>query len=106
MAVIAARGAFLAEHPDLVRRYLAAHRKALEFVRAEPERALAIAAAEQRLSLEDAQVMWPWYDFSPDITAADIRNMEACQAFLVEAGMLRRTIDIRADLLAPGAGPV
>lgn len=105
MSVIAVRGVFLAEHPDLVERYLAAHRRALDFMRAEPERALAIASAEQKLTVEDAKVMWPWYDFSPAISAADIANLEACQQFLVQAGMLAKTIDIRADLLAPVARP-
>jgi sulfonate transport system substrate-binding protein len=105
MSVIGVRGGFLAEQPDLVRRYLAAHRKALDFMRAQPEKALEIAAAEQKLSIADARTMWPWYDFSPDISAKDIANMEACQAFLVQAGMLQKTIDIRRDLLAPSALP-
>lgn len=100
MSLIAVRGAFLAEQPDLVRRYLGAHARALAFLQAQPERALEIAAAEQKLALEDARTMWPWYDFSPTIGEADVRNLEACQAFLVEAGMLQKTIDIRADLLA------
>lgn len=100
MSVIAVRGAFLAEQPALVQRYLAAHRQALDFIAAEPDRALAIAAAEQKLAIADARTMWPWYDFSPAITATDLRNLEACQAFLVQAGMLQQTIDIRTDLLA------
>ncbi|CAH2598984.1 ABC transporter substrate-binding protein [Rhodovastum atsumiense] len=100
MSVIAVRGAFLAEHPDLVRRYLGAHARALAFLRDQPARALDIAAAEQKLSPEDARTMWPWYDFSPAISAADLRNLEACQHFLVSAGMLQKTIDIEKDLLA------
>jgi sulfonate transport system substrate-binding protein len=103
MTLVAVRGAFLAEQPDLVQRYLAAHRRALAFMRADPERALAIAAEEERISLAEARAIWPWYDFSPVISAADLHNLEACQAFLVHAGMLRTSIDIRADLLAPSA---
>ena len=105
MSVIAARGAFLTAFPDLMGRYLEAHRRALEFMRAQPGQALAIAAKEQRMSLEDARTMLPWYHFTPTISNADIRNLEACQDFLVRAGMLQKTIDIRADLLAPMALP-
>jgi sulfonate transport system substrate-binding protein len=100
MTLIAVRGGFLAEQPDLVARYLAAHHRALDFMRTDPEQALAIAAAEQKLSLADARTMWPWYDFSPTITDTDVRNLQACQDFLVQSGMLRNTIDIRRDLLA------
>lgn len=103
--VIAARGGFLAEHPDLVELYLSAHRKALDFMKANPEEALQLAATEQKTSIEDARRVMPLYDFSPTLTAADVRNMEAAQAFLVEAGMLTRTIDITRDLLAPMARP-
>ena len=100
MSVIAVRGAFLAEQPELVRLYLAVHRRALDFMHDAPEKALAIAAAEQKISLAEAQTMAPWYDFSPTISATDLSNLQACQNFLVQAGMLQNTIDIRTDLLA------
>ena len=100
-AVIAVRGAFLKEHPELVALYLEAHRKALAFVAARPEEALEIAARDQKISLADARRQLPWYDFSPELTDADIANLAADQAFMVEAGMLQKTIDIRADLVAP-----
>jgi sulfonate transport system substrate-binding protein len=99
--VIAASGPFLRQHPDLVRTYLAAQRRALDFMAAEPARALAIAAAEQKIPLADAERMRPWFNFSPVITEQDVRNMEATQAFMVQAGMLQKTIDIRTDLVNP-----
>jgi sulfonate transport system substrate-binding protein len=101
--VIAVRGAFLREQPDLVRTYLAAQRRALDFMQAEPNRALAIAAAAQKITLAEARRMRPWYDFSPAITDQDVRNMAATQAFMVQAGMLQKTIDIRTDLIDPSA---
>lgn len=100
MTLVAVRGAFLAEQPDLVRLYLSAQARALDFMRAAPNRALEIAAAEQKISVEDARSVWPWYDFSPAISERDQGNLEACQQFLVRAGMLQKTIDIRRDLLA------
>ncbi len=101
--VIAASGKFIDEHPDLVEAYLAAHRKALDFVATSPEEALKIAADEQKISIEDAKAQLPLYDFTPTLTDADITNLEADQAFMIDNGMLPRdrAIDIRKDLVAP-----
>lgn len=99
ISVIAVRGAFLREQPALVQAYLAAHRKALDFMRDNPEEALKIAAEDQKISLDDARKQMPWYDFSLAMTDRDVENMAADQRFMVEAGMLQKTIDIRADLI-------
>lgn len=103
--VIAASGKFIDAHPDLVEAYLAAHRKSLDFLSASREEALKIAADEQKISVDDAQAQLPLYDFTPTLTDADIANLEADQAFMIDNGMLPkdRAIDIRKDLVAPVA---
>ncbi len=102
-SVIAVSGAFLRDHRDLVDVYLAAHRRALAFMASNPDKALEIAAAEQKISVTDARRMMPWYDFSLAFTDQDVRNMQATQSFMVQAGMLQKTIDIRQDLIDPSA---
>lgn len=101
--VIAVRTQFLKMHPELVQAYLAAHRKALDFMAAHPHEALAIAAGEQKISLEDAASQMPLYDFSPTLTREDVANLNADQKFMIDAGMLPKdnAIDIGKDLLAP-----
>lgn len=101
--VIAARTDFLNDHPDLVKAYFDAHNKALAFMKENPEEALAIAAEEQKISIEDAKAQMPLYDFTPAMTEDDIANLAADQDFMVEAGMLQEAnvIDIKADLVAP-----
>lgn len=103
--VIGARSAFLEQHPELVAAYFAAHRKALAFMAANPEEALAIAAQEQKIPIEDARAQWPLYDFDPAMTEADVANLAADQTFMIEAAMLpkSRAIDIRSALIAPSA---
>ena len=103
--VIAASGKFIDAHPDLVGAYLAAHRKSLDFLATKPDEALKIAADEQKISVEDARAQLPLYDFTPTLTDADITNLEADQAFMIDNGMLPkdRAIDIRKDLVAPVA---
>nr|WP_280924894.1 MULTISPECIES: NrtA/SsuA/CpmA family ABC transporter substrate-binding protein [unclassified Ciceribacter] len=101
--VIAARTAFLNEHPDLVRAYFDAHHKALAFMKENPEEALAIAAKEQKISVEDARAQMPLYDFTPVMTDDDIANLTADQDFMIGAEMLQKdkAINIKADLVAP-----
>lgn len=101
--VIAASGKFIDAHPDLVEAYLAAHRKSLDFLATKPDEALKIAAEEQKISIEDAKAQLPLYDFTPTLTDADISNLQADQAFMIDNGMLpkERAIDIRKDLVAP-----
>jgi sulfonate transport system substrate-binding protein len=101
--VIAVRKSFMDEHPELVTAYMEAHKKALAFMREHPEEALKIAAEDQKISIEDARKQWPWYDFTLAMTDADVKNLEADQRFMVEAGMLSKTIAIRDDLIAPQA---
>lgn len=103
--VIGARTAFLDEHPDLVAAYFAAHRKALDFMAKNPEEALAIAAKEQKISIEDARAQLPLYDFTSVMTDADVANLTADQDFMIEAGMLQKpkAMDLKAKLIAPSA---
>ena len=103
--VIAVRGAFLEEHPDLVKAYFAAHYKALDFMSQHPDEAMEIAAKEQKISIEDAKKQMPLYDFTPVMTENDVANLTADQAFMIEAGMLQKdsAIDIKAGLVAPSA---
>lgn len=103
--VIGVRTAFLDQYPHLVSAYLDAQKKALEFMAQNPEEALAIAAKDQKLSIEDARAQLPLYDFTPAMTEKDIANLTEDQAFMVDAGMLpqAKAIDIKASLVAPSA---
>jgi sulfonate transport system substrate-binding protein len=98
-AVIAVRSAFLRDHPKLVEAYLAVHRQALDYMAKEPDAALAMAAAEQKISLDDARKMMAWYDFAPTMTDRDVANLEGDMAFMLENKLLTQRIDIRRDLV-------
>jgi len=101
--VIGVRGDLIKNHPEVVKAYLSAHRKALAFMKENPEEALKLAAAEQKISLDDARRMMGWYDFSIRMTDQDVANLSADQDFMVEAGMLKKKIDIRKDMIDPSA---
>jgi sulfonate transport system substrate-binding protein len=103
--VIGARTGFVEQHPDLVAAYFTAHRQALDFMAKNPEEALAIAAKDQKITIEDARAQMALYDFTPVMTDADVANLADDQAFMLEAGMLQKpkAIDIKASLIAPSA---
>ncbi|MBP0587502.1 hypothetical protein, partial [Mycobacterium tuberculosis] len=66
-----------------------------------PEEALKLAAADQKISLDDARRTLGWYDFTLKMTDKDVANLSADQDFMIEAGMLKSRIDIGKDLIAP-----
>lgn len=103
--VIGTSRAFADAHPELVEAYFAAHRKALAFMAEHPEEALAIAAEDQGIGIEEARRQFALYDFDPRMTEADVANLAADQDFMVAAGMLEadRVIDIREALILPSA---
>lgn len=97
--VIAVRGKFLQEHPDLVKRYLEVHQASLDFMAANPAQTYQLSAAETGISVADVKQMYSWYDFNPQITDSDLQDLEQTQQFLLKNGMLSQTISIR-DLVA------
>ncbi len=92
--VIAVRGDFLKDHPDLVERYMKVHQKSLEFMRNNPEETRSVAAEETGISEDEVEIMQEWYDFNPEITDNDIKELEKTQDFLKNNDMLSETIDI------------
>lgn len=101
--VIAVNGAFLTKHPELVSRYMSVHRESLRYMRDHPDEVYRLAAEETGLADADVRTMYPWYDFNPAITAADRKDLEKTQDFLVHNGLLKKKIDLTkiiADLSA------
>lgn len=103
--VIGTSRAFANANPQLLKAYFQAHLKALEFMRTHPDEALAIAAKDQDISLDEARKQYALYDFDPKMTEEDVANLQADQAFMVSADMLEASskIDIRKDLILPSA---
>jgi len=103
--VIGTSRAFAKANPELLKAYFQAHLKALDFMREHPDEALAIAAKDQGISLDEARKQYALYDFDPKMTDTDVSNLDADQAFMMSAGMLETSskIDIRKDLILPSA---
>ena len=94
--VIAVSNKFLKEHPDLVKRYMKVHQQSLDFMNNNQEEVYKIAAQETSISIDNVKKMYPWYNFNPTITDADMADLIKTQDFLVENGMLTKKIDIKS----------
>lgn len=94
--VIGVSGDFLEKHKDIVKRYLDVHRRSLEFMKTNRDETYQMAADETQLPLETVKAMYDLYDFNPEITEKDIKELEKTQDFLKENGMLQKTIDIKS----------
>ena len=92
--VTAVRGDFLKKQPELVKRFLTVHQAAVDHIKANPEEALQLTAAETGLPLETVRQMLPWYDFDPTIKPSDIAELKRTQDFLIQNGMLKKSIEI------------
>lgn len=98
--VTAVRGEFLQKHPDLVKRFLKTHAAAIEHMRSKPDEVLAMTSAETGLPADTVKLMLPMYDFSPTVKPSDIAELKRTQEFLLQNGMLKKSIEIE-KMIAP-----
>ncbi len=94
--VIAARKDFLDKHMDIAKRYMDIHSKSIQFMKDNPEETYKLASEETKISVDKVKEMYNWYDFSPKITEKDIKEIEKTQKFLMENGMLKKSVDIKS----------
>lgn len=92
--VLAARGDFAKEYPDVVRRVAKVNRQALQWALSSKSQAIALGAKELQLSKEDAAKLFEWSHFYSDLTQKDIDALQNSQRFLLEQKMMNRSVDI------------
>jgi sulfonate transport system substrate-binding protein len=98
LLVVAVTGPFLRDYPDLVKRYLKVHDRALQYLKSNRAESIKIIAEETRISEDDVKRMLPWYDYSSKITDADLADLAATQTFLKDNDMLTKAVNIK-DLI-------
>lgn len=92
--VLAARGDFAKEYPDVVRRVAKVNRQALQWALSNKSQAIALGAKELQLSKEDAAKLFEWSHFYSNLTQKDIDALQNSQRFLLEQKMMNRSVDI------------
>lgn len=99
--VIAVNGKFLAEHPDLVKRYMQVHQQSLQYINQHSEEVYQMAAEETGIGVEDVRKMVSWYDFNSAVTPDDLKDLEETQDFLLQNGMLTQKIELKRLIADP-----
>lgn len=94
--VVAVRGELLRTHPEIVRSFDKVRRASVAFMKADTEEAFRLTAEETGLSVEQVREMAPLYDFDPEIRPSDIEELKRTQDFLLEAGLITKTIDVES----------
>ncbi len=92
--VTATSRAFAEEHPDVVRTFVQAHRDVLAYMDENPDEVVAMTAAETGLSEDAVREMYAMYDFSLQVTEADLAAMAATQDFMLANAMIEEPVDI------------
>ena len=92
--VLAARGDFAKEYPDIVRRVAKVNRQALQWALSNKSQAIALGAKELQISKEDPAKLFDWSHFYSDITQKDVDALQNSQRFLLEQKMMNRSVDI------------
>ena len=96
--VIATTKTYLDKNGEVIERFMKMHRDAIAFIGENEEKALAMAAEETKLPMEAVETMFPWYDFTPDISQSDTEELQRTQEFMLENGLQRNRIDIGSIL--------
>lgn len=92
--VVATSQSFYDKNPLLVKRFLEAEDQIASYMKENPEEILEITAKETELSIDAVKEMYPMYDFSTEITDADITSMKKTEQFMKENAMIENDVDI------------
>jgi sulfonate transport system substrate-binding protein len=77
------------------------HQASLSYIKDNPQRAYALAAAELGISVEEVEKMIAWYDFDPTIKPGDVQELKNTQDFLFDNKLLEKKINIEDMIVYP-----
>lgn len=97
--VIATTDKFVKKYPRAVSKFMEAHKKTLDWIKKNPEKAAEMTQKETGLAMEGVRMMTPWYDFDCSIRKTDIEELIRTQKFMMENGLQRKKIDINSIIL-------
>lgn len=92
--VVATSQSFYDKNPLLVKRFLEAQDQIASYMKENSEEILEMTAKETELSIDAVKEMYPMYDFSTEITDADITSMKKMEQFMKENAMIENDVDI------------
>lgn len=100
--VLTSSEVFARKYPKALELIVDTERKALAWIRANPNAAVELGAKEHGISVDEARRLAEWSNYYDVLTENDLKGLEEDQTFLVENGMMDRHIDVRS-LILPSA---
>jgi len=98
-SILAARGDFIRQNPDLTRDIVSVLNRAKQWIRDNPDEAQAIVAKEVNVPLDVVKRAWPRHDWAAQLDEEVITDIQAKAAFLQSNGFIKNSIDVRKDLI-------
>jgi len=95
---VAVRGPFLREHPEIVIEYLCSQVQAIEQMKSMGKEALQLAAEELDMPLAVIERVAQKYEFSANLDAEAIEDLQGIADFLFDEGLIRTQIDVTSML--------
>ena len=92
--VVATSQSFYDKNPLLVKRFLEAQDQIASYMKENSEEILEMTAKETELSIDAVKEMYPMYDFSTEITDADIISMKKTEQFMKDNAMIENDVEI------------
>lgn len=90
---IASSEDFIKNNKNLVDAVISAHNKSWEWIKANHDEAIAIAAKELGISISDAELLFSQTGFKQKFNKEDVKSMEEDQKFMLENGMIRNSVN-------------
>ena len=86
---------FAEKNPEIVKRFLKVEEETLDYIKLNYEETMEKVANEVGLTIEETKEMYAWYDFSLEITDADVKSLEQTQEFLIQNGLQETKVDVK-----------
>ena len=91
---VAVTGAYSEAHPDVIEKLTEAQQAVMASIEADPEAAYEVTGRYLDLDTEAVKEMFACYDFSLEITEADIAGFQKTADFMYESGMIEEPYDV------------
>ncbi len=92
-AVIAARSEFIAEHPEIIKRFLEVHNQNLDWSEKNVDESLELASEVNEININAVKMLYPKFDFSMDIDQDNIAKLKESALFLQKNGFIKMDVD-------------
>ncbi len=97
--VVATTRTFAEANPTIVKDFRTAHRAVLDYMTAHPDEVVTMTAAKTELPEATVRDLMAKYDFTADVTDADLTAMSATVDFMVKNGMIEKALDVTSLIL-------